>query len=78
MSAKRARDLTLPLSSLGAGQYQVELSKDAPDADTDPNHLATEALTLASSDTLKIHFALDGGFVAKLTPIGRGKGKPEH
>jgi alpha-glucosidase len=75
MSAKQPRDLALPLSFLGAGQYQVELWKDAPDAETDPNHLTTETLTLSSSDSLKIHLALDGGFVARLTPVAKGRAK---
>jgi alpha-glucosidase len=68
MSAKQSRDLTLPLSFLGAGNYQVDLWKDAPDADTEPNHLTTEHFTLSRNDTLKLHIALDGGFVARLTP----------
>jgi len=75
MSAKYARDLDLPLSFLGAGQYQIEVWKDAPDAETDPNHLATEKLTLSSKEGLKIHAAFDGGFVARLTPVAKGRGK---
>ncbi|HWX18744.1 MAG TPA: glycoside hydrolase family 97 protein [Candidatus Binatia bacterium] len=68
MSAKEARDLALPLSFLGAGRYQAEVWRDAPDAESDPNHLTTETLNLSSSDTLKIHVALDGGFVARIAP----------
>jgi len=68
MSAKQPRELALPLAFLGVGHYQAEIWKDAPDAETDPNHLVTEALALSPSDTLKIHIALDGGFVARLRP----------
>jgi alpha-glucosidase len=68
MSAKHARNLDLPLSFLGAGHYAAKVWKDAPDAESDPNHLTTETLSLSSRDTLKLHVALDGGFVAHLVP----------
>jgi len=71
MSARQPRDLALPLALLGAGQYQADLWKDAPDAEADPNHLTTETLNLSRNDTLKLHVALDGGFVARLTPATR-------
>jgi alpha-glucosidase len=67
MSAKQPRDLALPLSFLGKGKYQVDLWRDAPDAEVDPNHLITQHLSFSSDDTLKVHVALDGGFVARLT-----------
>jgi alpha-glucosidase len=73
MSAKQARDLALTLSFLGKGRYQVDLWKDAPDAETDPNHLTTEHLNFSSNDRLKLHVALDGGFVARLTPESHNK-----
>jgi len=71
MSAKQPRDLALPLAFVGGGNYRAEVWKDAPDAETDPNHLSTETLNLVSNDTLKIHVALDGGFVARITPLGK-------
>ncbi|HWV98848.1 MAG TPA: glycoside hydrolase family 97 protein [Candidatus Acidoferrum sp.] len=71
MSAKQARDLALPLGFLDAGQYEVELWNDAPDAEVDPNHLVTETHPLTPTDTLKVHVAMDGGFVARLTPAPR-------
>ena len=67
MSAKAPRDLQLPLSFLASGAYTVSVWEDAPDADTNPNHLATQIRTLSSGDTFNIHVALDGGFVATLT-----------
>jgi alpha-glucosidase len=70
MSAKRSRELVLPLSFLGPGPYTATVWKDAPDAELEPNHLATGTLELSSSDTLKIHLASDGGFVALMTPLG--------
>lgn len=68
LSAKRSRPLSLPLSFLGPGPYLVGIWKDAPDAEFNPNHLATETLVLSSSGTLEVRLATDGGFVAELTP----------
>jgi alpha-glucosidase len=70
ISARQPRELALPLSFLGAGRYTARIWKDASDAGLDPNHLATETLSLSSADTLKLHVALDGGFVAQLAPAG--------
>jgi alpha-glucosidase len=73
MSAKRSRELALPLSFLSSGRYTVKIWKDASDAESDPNHLSIETLTLSPTDTFKIHFALDGGFVAQLSPARDNK-----
>lgn len=70
MSAKRPREVALPLSFLGAGRYTARIWKDAPDAETDPNHLTVETLNFSSTDTLRLHLTLDGGFVAQLAPSG--------
>jgi alpha-glucosidase len=69
ISAGQPREMNLPLSFLDSGRYSVKVWKDAPDADSQPNHLATETLNLSSADSFPIHFSLDGGFVAQLTPI---------
>jgi alpha-glucosidase len=66
MSAKRPRDLEVPLSFLGAGSYTTRIWKDAPNSESEPNHLATETQQVSVDDVLKIHLALDGGFVAEL------------
>jgi len=68
MSARRPRDLELPLSFLGPGRYLARIWRDAPEADSDPNRLTTESLSVTSGDPLKIHLALDGGFVAQILP----------
>jgi len=68
IAAGPAQELKLPLSFLGRGSYQAKVWKDAPDADTEPNHLTTEVLRLRAKDSLRIRFNLDGGFVAQLTP----------
>ncbi len=69
MSANDARDLDLPLSFLGAGHYTARVWRDAPDANTDPNHLRVQRLEVTHDDTLRVHFAPDGGFVAQLKPL---------
>jgi alpha-glucosidase len=68
ISAKRPRDFDLPLTFLGRGRYSAYLWKDAPDSEVDPNHLLTETLQVSADDSLKIHLALDGGFVGQITP----------
>ncbi len=74
ISATRPCDVTLPLSFLGSRRgYNAKIWKDAADADSDPNHLETEALSLTHADALKLHLALDGGFVAQLVPLGKAK-----
>jgi len=71
MSATQPRDLSLPLAFLGAGPYTAKIWQDAPDAESNPNHLSTESMTLSSADSLNVHLALDGGFVAELKPQGK-------
>ncbi len=73
LSAKGPREVALPLAFLGKGPYTARIWKDAVDGDSNPNHLATETLSLSRADTLKVHLALDGGFVAQLTRAGSGK-----
>jgi len=70
MSAKRPRDLTLSMSFVGKGRYSARIWKDAADAGSDPNHLSTETLGLSFKDTLKVHVALGGGFVAEIRHTG--------
>jgi alpha-glucosidase len=73
ISAGPPRDLDLPLSFLGRGVFKVRVWKDAPDADSEPNHITTETLNLSSTDSLRVHFAVDGGFVAQFTPMHGAK-----
>jgi len=68
MSAKKARNLELPLSFLGKKRYTARVWKDAPETETDPNRLTTESVSVSSSDTLRVRVAIDGGFVAQFTP----------
>lgn len=68
ISAGKARNLELPLSFLNSGRYTAKVWKDAPDADSEPNHLTTQTLDLSSADLLGVQFSVDGGFVAQLAP----------
>jgi alpha-glucosidase len=68
ISAKGPRDLALPLAFLGPGRYTARLWKDAPDTESDPNHLTTETRDVSSGDKLNVRLAVDGGFVAQLAP----------
>jgi alpha-glucosidase len=68
IAAGPPRDLDLPLSFLGSGSYAVKAWQDAPDADSEPNHLTTQALRLSAKDSFHVHFSVDGGFVAQFTP----------
>ena len=68
ISAGHARDLDLPLSFLGRERCEAKIWKDAADAETDPNHLTIETVPLSGTDSLPVHFSVDGGFVAQITP----------
>jgi alpha-glucosidase len=71
MSARRPRELLLPLSFVGKGRFNVRIWKDAPDTEENPNHLMVETLSASSADTLKLQLARDGGFVAKIIPVAK-------
>jgi alpha-glucosidase len=71
LSAKRPRELELPLSFLDRGRYTARIWKDASDSESNPNHLVTETMPVTAKDRLKLHVALDGGFTIQLTPGGR-------
>jgi alpha-glucosidase len=70
MSAKVPREVNLQLSFLGSNRYTATIWKDAADVDTDPNHLETQTLRLSPSDMLKLQLGPDGGFAARLVPLG--------
>ncbi len=67
ISAKRARDLALPLSFLGRGEFTATLWRDAPESASDPNRLIREMRTVTAQTALRVPVALDGGFVAQFT-----------
>jgi alpha-glucosidase len=68
LSANHSRDLELPLAFLSSGHFLATVWKDAPDTESSPNHLTTDTVRVSAGDTLKLHIAVDGGFVAQLKP----------
>jgi alpha-glucosidase len=71
MSAGHGRELNLPLTFLGTKTYAATIWVDAPNAETDPNHLITRSATVRARETLNIKVATDGGFVAQLIQVGK-------
>ncbi|MDR2561805.1 MAG: glycoside hydrolase family 97 protein [Holophagales bacterium] len=62
-----ARDLVLPLTFLGAGQWDAEIFMDGPNADRIGIDYQREVKTVSAQDTLKIHLAPGGGWAAKIS-----------
>ena len=67
ISAKRARDLALPLSFLGTGEFTATIWRDATESVSDPNRLTREMRTVTAQTALRVPVALDGGFVVQFT-----------
>ncbi len=63
-----ARDLDVPLSFLGTGQYDAQILADAADAGEVATHVAVSTDTVQAAGHLTIHMAPGGGFMAILTP----------
>lgn len=58
----------LPLSFLGEGDYVMTSYRDAEDADTEPNHILIESVTVGSQDKVEVNMARNGGFAARISP----------
>jgi alpha-glucosidase len=71
MAAKPPQELELPLTILGPDRYRATICKDTAESQTDPNRLATETLSVVSSDTLRVKLCEGGGFVARFSPMGK-------
>ena len=56
-----ARDLEIPLSFLGAGEFDAQIFADGADADKVPTHVTISKKHMKAGDTLKIHLAPGGG-----------------
>ena len=61
-----ARDFTMPLNFLGAGNYDVTICKDGVNADRYASDYLLSAQSLQAMDTLKLHLAPGGGFVVRI------------
>jgi alpha-glucosidase len=62
-----ARELTIDLSFLGAGEYKAEIFKDGVNADRDATDYKKEIITVKSSDKLTIKLMNGGGWVARIS-----------
>ncbi len=71
LTDRNARDITVKLDFLGRGSWTLKLWKDAPDSDTNGEHLATEQRVVTAADVLTLHLARAGGAVASFEPVAR-------
>ncbi len=60
------RQISVPLNFLGEGKYSADIYRDAPDTDTDPNHLIKETKTVSAKDIITLQLASGGGEVIHL------------
>jgi alpha-glucosidase len=58
-----ARDLEIPLSFLGSGEYEAQIFADGRDADKVATSLSIAKKRLKASDKLNLHLAPGGGAV---------------
>ncbi|GHT41164.1 alpha-glucosidase [Planctomycetales bacterium] len=56
-----ARNIKVPLDFLDEGDYTAEIYTDAPDVDTNPNHLVKQIKTVSKKDVLDLSLAANGG-----------------
>jgi alpha-glucosidase len=61
-----ARDVQVPLSFLGEGQYTATICKDGINADRNAMDYVIEDRTLTAKDNLNVHMAPGGGFLVRL------------
>jgi alpha-glucosidase len=61
------RDLDVPLSFLGDGAWEADIYKDGPNADRAGVDFAREKKRVNRQETLKIHLAPGGGWVAHIS-----------
>lgn len=64
MSSGAPRDLDIPLDFLGKSKVKAVLYKDGPDADTEARSTEISSCKLGPKDTLAVHLARNGGFIA--------------
>lgn len=64
-----AREIDVPLSFLGAGNYVAELYTDAPDAASDPKHTNIEQRRVTASESLHLKLASGGGAAVRFRPV---------
>ncbi|HZR17625.1 MAG TPA: glycoside hydrolase family 97 protein [Verrucomicrobiae bacterium] len=70
LTDRNRRDIPVRLDFLQKGSWKLQLWKDAPDSDTEGEHLVTEERVVTPADTLNLHLARAGGAVACFEPTG--------
>lgn len=61
------RDLTLPLSFLGEGEYRMQVWKDGVNADRNARDFKMETVTVTRASTVPVKMVQGGGWVARIT-----------
>lgn len=64
-----ARDLEIPLSFLGAGDYEAKIYADGPIAESDGTSLIVSAVRISADKKITLHLASGGGAAIILTPV---------
>ena len=79
ITTAEARDCTLDTSFLGAGEWTIEIFRDAGDAKEDAQRYVHETRKVKAGEKLSLHMAPGGGFVARccrITPKSEVAEKP--
>ena len=66
-----SRTVEIPLKFLPEGRYTAHIFQDAPDADTEAEHLTATTKTVTNKETLKVRMASGGGIAIHFTPAGK-------
>ena len=65
ISNAEARDVDVDTSFLGGGLWQMDIFRDASDADTMPTHYVRETRWVDDGEAVKVHLSRGGGFLAR-------------
>jgi len=71
MSNWDARDITLDLSFLKAGNYEAEIFQDGVNADRDATDYKRQVIRFSPAEKMNIHLSKGGGWAARIYPILR-------
>jgi alpha-glucosidase len=63
----QARQVTIPLSFLGEGNYTADIYTDALDVRTEPNHLVKNKRNVTKKDSITVWLAGGGGAAVRIT-----------
>ncbi len=64
ISNSKPRTIVVPLSFLGEGTFTAKIYSDAPDVETEPNHLTISEKVVKSTDSLSLNLGAGGGGAA--------------